>query len=253
MLRLAARRARAAAARHACFSSSSPPPPPPLQLLGLPPGASRQAIKARYYELAKLTHPDSRAAADDARAAELPPFAQVHAAFEELMAGAGGAAEGQGVPRTSPNHAARGGGGGGGVRGARGGGGGGPTARPKTLGEVLVEQLEEDPGAVGRVWGDIKARRLAVNGTVLDALFRACGRGHTEGGGLAGALAILRDATAQGLLTPEVRHAGLVSLIKWCKEDGQSFGLIYNELTESEKSSDVLEMIGNANFLYRYI
>ena len=165
----------------------------PLVVLGLKPGASRQQIKARYYELAKLTHPDCRPDEAEDDPAQ-PTFLEVLAAFEDLMEGgrAGGVGEG-GAPRTSANHAARGG-----SKSDRrtGESQAGLSRRRKTLGEVLCEELEEDAHAIERVWADIKERNLAVHETMIDALFRACGRVHRDsGGGLAAALAILRDAT----------------------------------------------------------
>lgn len=81
----------------------------------------------------------------------------------------------------------------------------------------------------------------------MDALFRACAQ---SGGGLGSALSILREASGSGLLTRSVREAALISLIKWCKEDKESFELIYNEMEESERTPEMLESVSNANFLY---
>lgn len=172
--------------------SSSAPSSEPLAVLGLPEGASRQSIKMRYYELAKLTHPDSRAE-DEQEDSDLPSFLEVISAFEELMELDSSSLQGK-PSQSAPNHAARGGGGA--SHHARGKYEGGRRRREKTLGEVLVEQLEEEPLAIEKVWADIKSGRLTVHGTMLDALFRACGRVHKEaGGGLPAALAILRDGT----------------------------------------------------------
>jgi curved DNA-binding protein CbpA len=66
----------------------------PYRVLGLAPGASRRAVRARYLALAKLLHPDS-----------MPPgappgaFADLAAAYEQLAAGpeAGAGGGGGGV------------------------------------------------------------------------------------------------------------------------------------------------------------
>ena len=82
---------------------------------------------------------------------------------------------------------------------------------------------------------------------MLDELFRACA---SNGEGLPGALAILRDATRRGLVSTRVREAAMVSLIKWCKEDADSFRAILAEVNEQEKTPETIEMLSNANFLY---
>ena len=221
-------------------------------VMGLDEAATRQQIKMRYYELAKLTHPDAQA--EDAEDAEVAPetgqptqqsfsFLEVHAAFEELMELAAIAKATGGAARPSARSSA------GGRATARKKAGAGASAalRKKTLGEVLCERLKEEPGAVAEVWADIKERQLPVVSTMLEECFRAC---SVAGGGLPAALGILRDATRLGLLTTQVREAALISLIKWCKEDKTSLATIMNEIGEDERSKDLMESVSYANFLY---
>ena len=47
-----------------------------------------------------------------------------------------------------------------------------------------------------------------------------------------------------------MREAGLISLIKWCKEDGGSLETIVAEIGEEEKVGDLMENVSYANFLY---
>ena len=84
--------------------------------------------------------------------------------------------------------------------------------------------------------------------SMLDELFRACAA--TDGRPLDRALAILRDATRRGLLEKRVREAAIISLIKWCKEDADSFRQILSEVDDAEKTPEALETMSNANFLY---
>ena len=219
----------------------------PYAVMGLDESASRQQIKMRYYELAKLTHPDAQAEeADDSPEPEQPlqrSFLEVHAAFEELMelvaivTATGGAARPSARTSAGGRAAAR----------RKAGAGASAAMRKKTLGEVLCERLKEEPHAVAEVWGDIKERQLPVVSTMLEECFRAC---SIAGGGLPAALGILRDATRLGLLTTQVREAALISLIKWCKEDKTSVETIMNEIGEEERSKDLMESVSYANFLY---
>ena len=69
--------------------------------------------------------------------------------------------------------------------------------------------------------------------------------------GLPTALDILRDATQREILTSRQRSAAVISIIKWCKEDSNSFSKIIGELDESEKSaSGVRDTLAYANALY---
>ena len=221
----------------------------PWGVLGIPRGTPRQQIKMRFYELAKTTHPDvvappaAVAAADNhvtegaaSAISDGPSFVEILAAFEALMddehAGMGG-----GGSSTSSSSAARGGGTGNHGMRSKGGARGGKLYRARTLGEVLCERLVEEPHAAREVWHDIVERGLEVRETMLEALFRACGaRG---GDGLPGALEILRHATQLGLLSSVKRQAAVIFLIKWCKEDRDSFAKIVGELSEDDKTPEV--------------
>ncbi|KAL1507302.1 hypothetical protein AB1Y20_008148 [Prymnesium parvum] len=208
------------------------------QVLGLPAGSSRAQVKAAYYELAKRTHPDGQPAAD---ASGSPPdtaqFLQVQAAFEELMEETR-----QPGPRvaTSPNHAARGG-----AppprhaaeRKAR------PSARVRTLGEVLCDQLEEEPGEARAVWEEIVARRLPVDAHVSDRLAKACGR---SGLGMRGALEMLREGTRLGLMPQAVRSATIASIMCHCKEENLevTFDLVA-DMTDEDRTPEVLSALSS--------
>mmetsp|Transcript_45146 Transcript_45146/g.146842 ORF Transcript_45146/g.146842 Transcript_45146/m.146842 type:complete len:247 (-) Transcript_45146:30-770(-) len=206
-----------------------------LAVMGLSHGASPTEVKLRFYELAKLTHPD--AVRDAPPTAGQPTFVEVLSAFEVLVAEEAAAAASAGA--TAPNAAARGGAG-----PARRTSRAAAARRKKTLSEVLCERLEEEPSAAMAVWTDLKQRELPLNEATMDLLFRACARS----GGLPAAEAVMREAV--GLLTPSVRAAALVSLIKWCKEDKSSFEKIMNLVDEAERTPEEMEYMSYANFLY---
>ena len=214
----------------------------PWTVLGLSAGAPPRDIKARYYELAKQMHPDANQAEDAQEA-----FVGLLEAFELAMAfevSSGGASS----STTSASSAAR---------GAHGSAarstGHRPATKPgervATLGEVLCERLRDEPAAAREVWADIVDRGLEVRESMLEALFRACGaRG---GGGLTQALLILREARQRDLLTAATRSAAAIFVIKWCKEDRDSFGRIMGELdAEDAASAEVRETLSYANALY---
>jgi hypothetical protein len=206
-----------------------------LAVMGLKEDATRQAVKARYYELAKLTHPD---VAGDAAPSGQPAFLEVQDAFEQLLAALAERAD----AATAPGSAARGGASPRRRAGAR------QTARRRTLAEVLCERLTEEPGAHAEVWADIVERELPVVGGVLDSLFRACA---ASGAGLPAGIDILRDAQRLDLLSRSVRLAAHVSLIKWCKEDKQSFETIWKEIPAADKEDrELRETVAYANMLY---
>jgi DnaJ-class molecular chaperone len=60
--------------------------PSPYEIFGLPPSASASEIKKRYYQLARIYHPDSRAASAEAEQERLHRFRQVVQANELLSA-----------------------------------------------------------------------------------------------------------------------------------------------------------------------
>ena len=200
-------------------------------------------MKSRFYLLAKEMHPDvvRQQEGSDAEAAH-DAFVKISAAFESILDDMDLQPTGR-AQSTAPRAAARG--------GARRR----PSAvrhedgsvRARSLGEILCEQLREDPAAANDVWQECVAQQCDVRESMLDELFRACA---ASGSGLPGALAILRDATKRGLINTRVREAAIVSLIKWCKEDADSLPCILAEVDEAEKTPETLEMISNANFLY---
>ena len=176
--------------------------------LGVPVGATRAAIRARYYELAKQTHPD---VCQDGHSDGEADFLAMQAAFEELMAESSRAA-----PTTAANSA------------ARGGGAAQPQAQRRqppraparaapSLGEILVQRLEHEPSAYREVWAEILERRLALSATITCALFRACA---ASGDGMPAALSILRESEAEQALPQAVRSASLVALLTLCREEG---------------------------------
>ena len=226
----------------------------PWHVLGLARGAARGDIKKAYYVLAKQTHPD---VVGDGAPSAAAAFLEIHAAFEILMREDDDRARGSelrnGVRvRTAPSSAARGGESGGRKRR--------PGAkvvhdRERALGEVLSDRLAEEADgpalatAIHEVWDDIVYEQLRVTEAALEALFRACGR--NGGGGLPGALRILRDANERGLLTKASREAAVVSIIKWCKEDNTSFSKILGELGDADRQDpETRELYGYANALY---
>jgi|EP00908_Phaeocystis_cordata_P017562 hypothetical protein len=239
--------------RHASTAAAQPCP---WAVLGLPPGSEKPKIKARFYELAKQTHPDvaPAATAEDAEdAAEASPkFVEILAAFESLMDGSAGGGGGSAGSSSGPasNRSSRDFTGGFGFRrGAQGV----RVNREPTLGEVLCVRLREEPGATLEVWADVKARALDVNEWMMEELFRACGsvEGTKHGLGLDAALDILRDSKRLGLLTPHRQQAACISLIKWCKEDSTSFARIMREF-EGEGDGDLegRDTLAYANALY---
>ncbi|KAL3916734.1 MAG: hypothetical protein SGPRY_006695 [Prymnesium sp.] len=130
----------------------------PWQVLGLTHGASKQQVKSAYYELAKRTHPDGQTGGDSDHAPEpdAAAFLEVQAAFDEVMDLIKNAERTVAQP-TAPNHSSR---------------SGTPSQRPsyqrkprasqriRTLGEVLCDQLVDEPARVQAVWSDIKEQRL---------------------------------------------------------------------------------------------
>jgi len=225
----------------------------PWSVLGIARGSKRKEIKQRFYELAKTMHPDVVQAAlkqegVDADEEEIHgEFVRITSAFEACLDDLESEAAFGAARATAPSAAARGG-----ARSTRrrqaprmvrhkdG-------IRTKSLGEILCEDLREDPVSAMDVWEDILAQHCDVRESMLDELFRACA---ASGAGLTSARSILRDATRRGLITKAVREAGVVSLIKWCKEDADSFRAILAEVDEQEKTPETLEMLSNANFLY---
>ena len=202
------------------------------QILGVPAGASRAVLRERYYQLAKETHPDTATAGADGAS-----FVAVRAAFEELLE----ASASSPVARTAPNTAARGGASQWASSPPRAHASAGSSGGP-SLGEVLCERLREEPEAARVVWEDLRSRRLRVSPAMADALFRACARAHADtSDGMRAALGILREATALGMVTHEVRADALVSLLTWCKEDELDCTFeVCDEIGEDDRTPEVL-------------
>lgn len=168
----------------------------------LHPGATAKQIKKRFYELAKSCHPDVHQGAHAQKAPSKGPvilsthgplleeeidpvtrFLEVQAAYETLMEAA---ENGEQQP------------GGGGRKPEKG-----PKARAKTLGEVLVDRLVEEPEEVEAVWEDIKAQRLSVTVSMIDRLFKAHAyQGRTETNkGMGAGLGLLLEGVELGLVS----------------------------------------------------
>lgn len=177
--------------------------------LGVPAHATRAAIRSRYFELAKQTHPDSNPEAPEGA------FLAIQQAFEELLAEEASVGA-QRAPGTAASAAARGG-----TRGPQQQARPPPrrpaAARPPTLGEILCQRLEEEPGAHGEVWSDILQRKLELSSSITSSLFKACAK---SAGGLPAALAILREAETEHRMTAEVRTCSLVTLLALCEAEG---------------------------------
>jgi len=193
----------------------------PHRLFGLPVGSGRDAIRRRYFELAKQTHPDTTKGGESGVGGEsgsgtvdpAAAFVELHAAFEVLLRSASAATSVSDAQTSGASNSARGGGGAWARKGAAG-------ARPfeprsVSLAEVLALRLEEEPEALRSVWEEILSRQLEIDARAADALFRACSRTAPQGEAMAEALRLLRDATASGQLSGAHRSAALVSLLSW--------------------------------------
>eukprot|EP00965_Chrysotila_dentata_P256476 6212549-Pleurochrysis_carterae.AAC.6 len=231
--------------RKLCVSANA------YDVLGLPHGAERSAIRRRFYELAKQTHPDSQAlSGDDGPSVEYDggAFVRIQAAYETLLKADSSRKSDE--PKTAAAHAARGT-----AKWARQSR---AEARPssgsvrqRTLGEVLCERLKAEPEAVDIVWQDVRGRNLEVTGKMADLLFRACALHHGQenaGSGMSQALQILREATPN--MTSSTRAQALVSLLCWCKEDELDCTFeVCNEINDADRTPEVLAAL-SASFSY---
>ena len=200
--------------------------------LGVPVGATRAAIRLKYFELAKETHPDTNPDAEPG------DFLAVQQAFEELMA----APTAPQRVTTAANKAARGSAA---QPPPRRSGSARPAgARPLSLGEILCQRLEEEPTAYRDVWDDIVGRKLEVNANITCAIFKACA---ASGAGMPAAVLILREAQAQELLTREVRSSTIVSLLTLCKEEGamESTFEVVDMITDDDRTEEVLAALSS--------
>lgn len=222
------------------------------EVLGLPGGASLREVKQRYFDLAKQTHPDAVRAKESEESADisdLPTFIEVITAFEVLEEHAASASA-CASSGTAANAAARGGEGSASGRKSRVAR---TVARARSLGEVLCDRLNDEPELARQVWDEIRSRKLRIEPVTLDRLFEACARASAQqdgDGGLPTALAIMREASQDGLLTTSLREAALVSVIKWCKRDRSSFEEIYASIDDADRTASTMETISYANFLY---
>ena len=206
-----------------------------MLLFNLSDRPTKSQIKARYYELAKLHHPDANHATDSDVTSRRADFLMVQAAFESLMLEADQRSEG--AAATSAQNASRGAARGRPIRTrARR-----TSARERTLGEVLCEGCE--PEAVESVWRDVLERKLVVSAAMTNDLFKAC----AGGGGAALALRILREASDHDLMTAEVRTASIVSLLSWCKEEelSDSTFAVVAEIRDEDRTPEVLAALSS--------
>lgn len=161
----------------------------PHSVLGLPINSGREAIRRRYFELAKTTHPDTRSAAADGTAAEdssngpgdpSGDFVELHAAFESLMRSAASSTPSSEKGSSSAaSTSARGGGG----QWARKGAARARPFEPRTvsLAEVLALRLEEEPDELDAVWAEIVSRGLEVGKGLAAAALHKKLRSGTRG------------------------------------------------------------------------
>tara|TARA_B100000524_G_scaffold34920_1_gene17181 strand:- start:77 stop:883 length:807 start_codon:yes stop_codon:yes gene_type:complete len=229
--------------------------------LGLQMGTSRAVIRARFYELAKQTHPDScRTAALEAPPSEASSsrFVEIRDAFEVLMAAcreddhtssstaatsARNSARGATHRERQRQHTAA-----------------SDPPRAPSLGEVLCGRLQAEPGAWSEVWQDLRTHTLPVTGAMADTLFKAIARSEkikrenriskisnsgvgesSEARGMSSALDLFREASRLGMLNADARPAALVSLLSWCRESSLDASFdVCNEVREEDKTPELL-------------
>lgn len=212
-------------------------------LLGVKAEASAKEIKIAYYKLARETHPDVLGVPSQDGGAgpkvvdfdvgilddpDGPPsvvrFLEVQAAYDVLMEHHE-ALSGSGQSGSKKKKSAA-------------------PGRARPLGEVLCDQLKDDPEAVDNVWNDIKSQGLAVTPVMLDVIFKACDA--PGGAGISVARSILREGTRLGCISQPVRCSGLVSLLNWvankeldCADD------VVDEVTDEDRlDAGVMAAIG---------
>lgn len=223
-------------------------------ILGVPFGSPPKAIKMKYYKLAKETHPDlARQRIKTAEAARGPKpkaqkfsesilgdpdegpdvetlerkFLEVQEAFELLMDLAEGGGEAGGAAKAKPNR---------------------PSQRTLTLGEVLCNQLSDDPGSLQQIWAEVVEGRHEVTTIMGEQLFRACTKHAAKSGGIPVALSMLREGTHTGVLPQAVRCSALVTVLNYLSEQEgmeEITETIINEIVDEDRErTDVLAAIG---------
>ena len=120
----------------------------------------------------------------------------------------------------------------------------------------MCEQLLDDDcsaNTLATVWLDVKSfyRRASrpASEFMVDALFSACAR---TGGGLNGALEMLRDGKECGAMSGAAQISAVCALMKWFGEDERvSFEFVVNEVDEWERTPEGLDPLrcGPALFL----
>ena len=221
----------------------------PLVVLGLQSGATKNEVKSKFYTLAKQVHPDVKAggAADTGAFT----FVEVLAAYEALIAEIEFESSRKAGSTTAPNKAARGSS----VHSRQSTAKRPPHARTEwTVGEIMCEQLLDDDcsaNTLATVWMDVKSfyRRASrpASEFMVDALFSACAR---TGGGLNGALEMLRDGKECGAMSGAAQISAVCALMKWCGEDERvSFEFVVNEVDEWERTPEGLDRLHSAYYL----
>jgi len=125
----------------------------------------------------------------------------------------------------------------------------GPKMRAKTLGEVLVERLVEEPEAVGTVWGDIVAQGCGVSVPMIERLFKAHahhGRAETNKGMDAG-LEMLLQGVEVGLVSQTTRSAAMVHLLTGWKDANEEYvvNVVIEHVTDEDREdATVMAAIG---------
>lgn len=213
-------------------------------------GTSRTAIRSRFYQLAKLTHPDTAAARELGTSSQgTSSFVEIRDAFELLMEACTDNQR-EGETASSARNAARGQSGA--PREQRRQGSAGAARRERSLGEVLCSRLEEEPGAFAAVWEELRLHSLRVTGPLADTIFKAIARSHRgqEAQAMATALELFREGSRRGMIDAEARPLALVSLLSWCNEASLDCTFeVCNEVRDEDKTPEVLAAL-SATFSY---
>ncbi len=119
-----------------------------------------------------------------------------------------------------------------------------PTARARTLGEVLVDRLADEPDAVDDVWSELTQARCEVSSSMADVILRACAT--SRGGGLPAALQILRDGSHLGMLSQQSRASAVCTLFGLCGREDWDVDVVIDELTDEDREMpEVMAALGS--------